>query len=259
MPSRRRTRPKTAGFREETSSHTPRELARSQRSTAGARVREPSPGLPSPSARLRAFRRSPPHRARPCRARRARSPSRSSPTRLAPWRGLRLRSSCTMAVTWWASRDDASGARSRTIASFFLERRVFDPLIEASALERVVHFARAVRREDDERGLDGPHGPELGNGDLKFREQLEEKSFELFVGAIDFVDQQNGRTCTPGIDGLEQRTLDEKRLAVEIAPRGFPIERAASPRECAAPGADARSPTRTGRGRRRGPRNTGGG
>ena len=57
-----------------------------------------------------------------------------------------------------------------------------------------MHLARAIGCEDDQRRLGGPHGPELGNGDLEFREQLEEESFELLVGAIDFVDEQDGRT-----------------------------------------------------------------
>ena len=34
-----------------------------------------------------------------------------------------------------------------------LERRVLDPLIQAAALERVVHLARAVRGQDDERRM----------------------------------------------------------------------------------------------------------
>src|SRR5688572_4033513 len=109
---------------------------------------------------------------------------------------------------------------------FLLERWIFNPLIQASAFERVVHLTRAVRCENHERWLARPHGPELGNGDLKFGEQLQEKSFELLVGPIDFVDQQDGRTRTMRIDRLQQRTLDEKSVAVEIPPRALPIERA---------------------------------
>jgi hypothetical protein len=76
---------------------------------------------------------------------------------------------------------------------FFLERRVLNPLIKAPALERVMNLARAIGCEDDQWRLKGPHGPELGNGDLEFREQLEEEPFELLVGAIDLVDEQDGR------------------------------------------------------------------
>ena len=48
-----------------------------------------------------------------------RSPSRWSPTRRAPCSRSAARSSCTIAVTCSASRADASGTRSRTIASSF--------------------------------------------------------------------------------------------------------------------------------------------
>ena len=173
--------------------------------------------LPSPSARRRASRRRPPHRACRGRARRARPPSRSSPTRPAPCRAPRARSSCTIAVTCSASRADASGTRWRDDRQFLLERRIVDPLIQAAALQRVVHLARAVGGEDDERRLGRPHRAELGNRDLEFGEQLEQKPFELLVGAIDLVDQQDGRTRARRIDRLQQRPLDEKRFAVELA------------------------------------------
>ena len=84
---------------------------------------------------------------------------------------------------------------------FLLERRIVDPLIEAATLQRVVHFARAVGREDDERRLGRLHRAELGNRDLKLGQQLEQKPFELLVGAIDLVDQQNGRARARRIDG----------------------------------------------------------
>ena len=71
------------------------------------------------------------------------------------------RSSCTSAVTCAASRADACGTRALTIASSFSKDGILDPLIEAAALQRVVHLARAVRGEDDERRLGGAHGAEL--------------------------------------------------------------------------------------------------
>ena len=88
-----------------------------------------------------------------------------------------------------------------------------------------MHLARAVGGEDDQRRLGGAHGPQLGNRDLKLRQQLEEESLELLVGAIDLVDQQDGRTRALRIDGLQQRPLDEKGLAIELAPRALAIER----------------------------------
>jgi hypothetical protein len=68
-----------------------------------------------------------------------------------------------------------------------------------------VHLARAVRREDHQWRLLRAHGAELGNRDLEFGEQLQQVAFELFVGAIDLVDQQDGRTRPGRIDRLEQR------------------------------------------------------
>ena len=76
-------------------------------------------------------------------------------------------------MTCAASRADASGTRSRTMASSFSNAGI-DPLIQAAALERVVHLARAVRRQDDERRLVGAHRAELGNRDLELGEQLEQ-------------------------------------------------------------------------------------
>src|SRR5476651_2051297 len=87
-----------------------------------------------------------------------------------------------------------------------------------------MHLTRAVGGEEHQWGLGRPHRAELGNRNLKLRQQLEEKAFELLVGAIDFVDQQDGRTGAVWIDGLKQRPLDEKGLAVELASCALSIE-----------------------------------
>ena len=73
----------------------------------------------------------------------------------------RPRRSCTIAVTCSASRAGACGTRSRRWPAPSRTTGI-DPLIEAAALERVVHFARAVGREDDERRLGGANRAELG-------------------------------------------------------------------------------------------------
>ena len=69
-------------------------------------------------------------------------------------------------------------------------------------------------------GSVGANGAELGNRDLELREQLEQVPFELFVGAIDLVDQQHRRPRARRVDRLQQRTLDQECLAVQLAPRG---------------------------------------
>ena len=100
-----------------------------------------------------------------------------------------------------------------------LEGRIVDPLIQAAALQRVVHVTRPVGRQDDERRVRGAHRAELGNRDLEFRQQLEQIALELLVGAIDLVDQQHRRLAAGRIDGLQQRPLDQERIAVQFLPR----------------------------------------
>ena len=155
------------------------------------------------------------------------------------------RSSCTSAVTCAARRAAACGTRALHDRQFLLERGVLDPLVEAPALQRVVHLARPVGGEDDERRFGRAHGAELGNGDLELREQFEQVAFELLVGAIDLVDQQDGRPRPRRVDRLQQRPLDQERVAVQLAPGAWRGRARRPPRGCAARRAAARSPTRT--------------
>src|SRR5207245_10678169 len=64
------------------------------------------------------------------------------------------------------------------------------PILEATAFESVMNFPRPVGREKDVGPVLRGNGAELGNGDLKIRQHLEQKSLELHVGAIDLVDQK---------------------------------------------------------------------
>ena len=158
-------------------------------------------------------------RANRVRARSAPPPSRASRTRRGPCRAVRAAVPGPAAVTCAASRAGAWGTRALTIASSFSNDGIGNPLIQAAALQRVVHFARAVRREDHERRFGCADRAELGNRDLKFGEQLEQVALELLVGAIDLVDQQNGGPRARRIDRLQQRPLDQERFAVELATR----------------------------------------
>ena len=129
-----------------------------------------------------------------------------------------------MAVTCAASRAEASGAR-RTISSSFSndgysihwyrQRR-----LSASCTSRVRLDVRITSGGSVARSV-----PSSGNRHLEFGEQFEEKPFELLVGAVDFVDQQDGRTRAPRIDRLKQRPLDEEGIAVQLAMRAGAIER----------------------------------
>src|SRR5262245_1969785 len=75
-----------------------------------------------------------------------------------------------------------------------------------------MNLARAIRRDDDDRRLDRSHGAQLWNCDLEVRQQLEEESLELIVGAIEFVDEQDGHVARLVLQRLQERALDEKRL-----------------------------------------------
>src|SRR5579872_28787 len=93
----------------------------------------------------------------------------------------------------------------------FLERRVVDPEVQATAAQCVAQLARAVAGEHHVRNLSRPNRPDLGDAHLKVREDLEQKRLELLVRAVHLVDQQHGRAL--GRDRLQQRALQEKRLA----------------------------------------------
>src|ERR687894_2634838 len=103
-----------------------------------------------------------------------------------------------------------------------LEARVLDVEVEAAALEGVVHRAGAVRGEDGDGRPVGLYGADLGNGDGEVREDLEQESLELVVGAVHLVYEQNRRLRPPVLEGLQERTADEELVGVEVplqAPR----------------------------------------
>ena len=97
-----------------------------------------------------------------------------------------------------ASRVRPAPARGRSV--FLLRRRVVDPVVQATALQRVVTSrvrldviitlggwsARIVR---------------LGDAHLEVRQELEQVRLELLVGAVDLVDQQDRRTSRPRSPG----------------------------------------------------------
>ena len=123
------------------------------------------------------------------------------------------RSSCTNAVTCARESRGRLGHPRRDDPIFLVEVRIRNPVIQTAALERVVHLRAcgwmsgprsAVRRRD---------GAELGNRHLVVGEQLQQKPLELFVRAIDLVDQQDRAASAGLLERLQQRALDQKRLA----------------------------------------------
>src|SRR5205814_280622 len=104
-----------------------------------------------------------------------------------------------------------------------VEVGVVDPVVEAAALEGVVHLARPVGRDDDEWDLPCLDGADLRDRDLELREQLEEEGFELLVGAVDLVDEENRRCLVVVVDGVEQRTLKQELGAEDLALGRAPV------------------------------------
>ena len=87
-----------------------------------------------------------------------------------------------------------------------------DPHVEAAALECLVEFSRAVRGQEDDRATFGFDRADLGDRDLKVRQQLEQKRFELVIGAIDLVDQEHGWNLVVAGNRVEQwSALQEAR------------------------------------------------
>ena len=80
-------------------------------------------------------------------------------------------------------------------------------MIEAAPAQRVGEFAGAVRGQHHARDRDGLDGAELGDADLKVREQFQKERLEFLVGAVDLVDQQH--RWRGAADGGEQRPFQQ--------------------------------------------------
>jgi hypothetical protein len=85
---------------------------------------------------------------------------------------------------------------------------------EATALERVVQLAGAVRGQDHARPPGRGDRADLGDRDLEIREHLEQERLELFVGAVDLVDQQHHRLLA--LDRLQERPPDQELRTEEL-------------------------------------------
>ena len=55
-----------------------------------------------------------------------------------------------------------------------------------------MHLPRAVRGQDDHGAGLRSDGAELRNGDLEVGEQFQQEGLEWLIGAVEFVDQQDG-------------------------------------------------------------------
>ena len=89
-----------------------------------------------------------------------------------------------------------------------------------------MHFARAVRGDDHDRRRRGAHRAEFGDRHLEVGQDLEEEGLEGFVGAVEFIDEQDGGLALQRLEqraGLQEAAVVDaafQRLAVRLA-RGF--------------------------------------
>ena len=98
---------------------------------------------------------------------------------------------------------------------------MLEPVIEAAPLERVVHVAGAVRREQHQRWRRGTHLAEFGDRDRVVVEHLEQERLEFVIGPVDFVDEQHA-----GRFGKrpQERSSQQEPLGVERAFSGFGLQ-----------------------------------
>jgi hypothetical protein len=89
-------------------------------------------------------------------------------------------------------------------------------MIEASAFECVVHFARAVGGDNDNRRLRRFHGPQLRHCHLEVGQHLEQEGFKGLIGTVDFIDQQNRSARRVRFERLQQRTLDQESFGKNV-------------------------------------------
>src|SRR5215218_4521883 len=90
-------------------------------------------------------------------------------------------------------------------------------MVEAAALEGVVDLPGAVGGQYGHRRPIGHDGAELGDGDGEVREDLEEESFELVVGAVHLVNEQDGRHRPPVLKRPQERAAHQELPIVEVA------------------------------------------
>ena len=102
----------------------------------------------------------------------------------------------------------------------FFEIRIFDPEVQAPPLQCVVHFARAVRGEDDNRRLGCRDRSEFGNRDLVVGEESSRNpsnsSSARSISSISSTGSFSGRVP----QRTQQWPSDQKRLGAQ--PLGRP-------------------------------------
>ena len=141
----------------------------------------------------------------------------------------------------------------RTIATTRVDVGMVDPVVEASALQRVVQVPGAIRGEHGDRRDRGAYRADLRDGDRPLGQQFQQERLEMLVGAVDLVDQQDRRQRARVLHRAQQRPLDEVVPAEQVVG----AERVPGrPRPAGSPAAGAGSSTRRRPRRCRCPRST---
>src|SRR5258708_653942 len=156
-------------------------------------------------------------------ARRAQGGERSRPVQRLrhPWHFVEIHRSQALDKAGHLARQAVrrlGGARTHDL-DLLLEVGVVDPVVEAAALERVMHLASAVGGDDHERSTLGFDGSDFGDRDLEVGQELEQKRLELLVGPIDLVDQQHRRDWIVVVYGIEEGPSQEELGAEDLALR----------------------------------------
>ena len=101
-------------------------------------------------------------------------------------------------------------------------------MIEAAALQRIVDLAGAIGGDDDDRRLFGANGAELGDRHLVIRQDFEKEGLEGLVGAVQFVDEEDGGLSPRPAQGVEHGPADQVFFRKDIALHGIPVDAAGS-------------------------------
>src|SRR4051794_28201960 len=101
-----------------------------------------------------------------------------------------------------------------------LELRVVQPEVQAAPLERLGELARVVGGQQHHRTRARLDAPQLGDGDLEVREDLQQHGLELLVGLVDLVDEQHDRLLRG--DRRHERAGEQELLAEDVVVHVLP-------------------------------------
>ena len=98
----------------------------------------------------------------------------------------------------------------------FLVVRIFYPVVQAAALQRVVDFPSPVGGNYNDGWVDCLVSTQLWNRDLEVTQHLQQESLELLIGPVQLVDEQDRRLLPAFVDGLQKGAFDQEPLAEQV-------------------------------------------